>query len=192
MLFIVFLAVCELTKGIKWNFLMNAEKWQITGNKYSVEIPTHETYGLSNGVNRYIIGHDTLINTDYFNKNDKNIWYFTSPFFTASLTNKSFLKFTLVWFSGSTSVENLNSEHLNKCVSLCEKRENWCITSACYQIGLNFGSQTVVPFVERWWSGNFREFSKKFFRKQTEYQLSILGDWTQRNETFGLDNVSIE
>ena len=190
-LLLVHLLSLSLTSSIKWSFFFNAEKWYISGNKRIIELPGHHPFSLSSGSSRYIIGHDTLINTDYKNPDDKNLWYFESPSFTATLTNKSIIKFSLLWFSGNTEKEHLNENALDQCVRLCEINEQICIRSSCFTTGFSFNNNIVVPFAAKRWSGNFLDFSKKFFGNPTEYRLSILGDWTRRNETFGIDDVEL-
>lgn len=185
----IFVCNFELNQSIKWSFLLNAENWTIRGNKRLVEQPFHQHFNLPNGLNRYIVGYDTLIDTDFMHPDDKRLWYFDSPSFVATITNKSMLKFNLMWFSRGSE---LNNNVLEQCVKLCETAEYICIDARCIQFGLKIDGEFAVPFTDKWWSRNFQEFSKKYFRKSTEYRLSILGDWTRRNETFGLDNVSID
>ena len=50
-------------------FLMNNEKWQITGNKI-IEPAAHQSYNIENELSHYIMFKDTLINVDDKNPND--------------------------------------------------------------------------------------------------------------------------
>ena len=59
-------------------FLMNNEKWQITGNKI-IEPAAHQSYNIEKEMSHYIMFKDTLINVDDKNPNDKSLWYFESP-----------------------------------------------------------------------------------------------------------------
>jgi hypothetical protein len=166
-MFVLFLfsIIFKLTLAIQYTFLLNSQNWSITDN-YNLLEPIHHTYNLGYNVSRYIVGYDRLINVDYFNKNDKNLWYFKSPTFDLQFKPK-LLKFSLVFFAGNFSERN----ELTNCVSLCSKE--------CYYFDCN---NNVNAFVTHYVIPIKVNITKNI-------TLTILGDWTKRNETIGLDNV---
>lgn len=63
-------------------FLLGNEGWIITGNKLEDTI-LHQPYSTicksGNYMTNYITAKDNLVNVDWKNKDDKNLWYFKSP-----------------------------------------------------------------------------------------------------------------
>lgn len=164
-MFLAFFILIKLTLAIQFSFLLNSQDWSITDNHNLLE-PIYHTYNLGHNVSRYIVGYDRLINTDYFNKNDKNIWYFKSPTFDLQKKPK-LLKFSLIFFSGNFSELN----ELTNCVRICSEK--------CYYFNCKINKRDFVTHVVLPLNIDLVE----------NITLSILGDWTRRNETIGLDNV---
>ena len=176
------------------SFLLDSEGWIITGNKLESDA-LHQAYTLldqncNTQMSRYIMGKDDLVNVDYKNKDDKNLWYFKSPPIKIShdkATGKPvLLTFTLTSFMG-------DFRHLNRC-------------SALIKIKLTNGNTISYPYVAKY-DGNMVSFNvplrgdlwyndaetKVNFDTifDAEFEIEILGDWTQGVEVIGLDNVII-
>jgi hypothetical protein len=176
------------------SFLLGSEGWIITGNKLESDA-LHQAYSLQDKnyntqMSRYITGKDDLVNVDYKNKDDKNLWYFKSPPIKIShdkTTGKPvLLTFTLTSFMG-------DFRHLNRC-------------SALIKIKLTNGNTFSYPYVAKY-DGNMVSFNvplrgdlwyndaetKVNFDSifDAEFEIEILGDWTQGVEVIGLDNVII-
>lgn len=178
------------------SFLLGSEGWIITGNKLESDA-LHQAYTLlqsdkncNTQMSRYITGKDDLVNVDYKNKYDKNLWYFKSPPIKIShdkTTGKPvLLTFTLTSFMG-------DFRHLNRC-------------SALIKIKLVNGNTISYPYVAKY-DGNMVSFnvplrSELWYNDaetkvnfdtifDAEFEIEILGDWTQGVEVIGLDNVII-
>ena len=178
------------------SFLLGSEGWIITGNKLESDA-LHQAYTLlqsdkncNTQMSRYITGKDDLVNVDYKNKDDKNLWYFKSPPIKIShdkTTGKPvLLTFTLTSFMG-------DFRHLNHC-------------SALIKIKLVNGNTISYPYVAKY-DGNMVSFNvplrgdlwyndaktKVNFDTifDAEFEIEILGDWTQGVEVIGLDNIVI-
>ena len=178
------------------SFLLGSEGWIITGNKLESDA-LHQAYTLlqsdkncNTQMSRYITGKDDLVNVDSKNKDDKNLWYFKSPPIKIShdkTTGKPvLLTFTLTSFMG-------DFRHLNRC-------------SALIKIKVVNGNTISYPYVAKY-DGNIVSFNvplsgdlwyndaKTSVNFDTifdaEFEIEILGDWTQGVEVIGLDNVII-
>jgi hypothetical protein len=174
------------------SFLLGIEGWILTGNKLKDTI-LHQPYSLQsnkNSMSHYIIAKDDLVNVDSKNKDDKNLWYFRSPpiKITIDKTNGKpmLLTFTLTSFMG-------DFRKLNRC-------------SALIKIKLVNGNTISYPYVAKY-DGNMVSFNvplrgdlwyndaetKVNFDSifDAEFEIEILGDWTQGVEVIGLDNIVI-
>jgi hypothetical protein len=178
------------------SFLLGSEGWIITGNKLESDA-LHQSYTLlqrdnncNTQMSRYIMGKDDLVNVDSKNKDDKNLWYFKSPPIKITLDKASgkpvLLTFTLTSFMG-------DFRHLNRC-------------SALIKIKIINGNTFSYPYVAKY-DGNMVSFNvplrgdlwyndaetKVNFDSifDAEFEIEILGDWTQGVEVIGLDNVII-
>ena len=176
------------------SFLLGSEGWIIKGNKLESDA-LHQAYSLQDKncntqMSRYITGKDDLVNVDYKNKDDKNLWYFKSPPIKISHDKASgkpvLLTFTLTSFMG-------DFRHLNRC-------------SALIKIKLVNGNTISYPYVAKY-DGNMVSFNvplrgdlwyndaetKVNFDTifDAEFEIEILGDWTRGVEVIGLDNVII-
>lgn len=175
------------------SFLLSNEGWIITGNKLESSA-LHQTYTLLDknchtDMSRYITGKDDLVNVDYKNKDDKNLWYFKSPPIKITLDKTTvkpvLLTFTLTSFMG-------DFRHLNRCSALIKIKSN--------------GNTFLYPYVTKY-DGNMVSFnvplrSDVWYNEaetkvnfdtifDAEFEIEILGDWTQGVEVIGLDNIII-
>ena len=158
-------------------FLLDNEGWTIIGNK-NVEAATHLKYNMGY-LSNFIIGTDNLVNVDANNKDDKNFWYFKSPLIT--LKKQPFgMSFSIISFSGDFTKLNRGFPPVVKIT-----------TNDGVVVRFNkavFDGHMNVPFVNELWDCN-RGFSfKQVFSHP--FTIEILGDWTQRIETVGIDNIA--
>ena len=175
------------------SFLLSNEGWIITGNKLESSA-LHQTYTLLDkncpvDMSRYITGKDDLINVDSKNKDDKNLWYFKSPPIKITLDKTTvkpvLLTFTLTSFMG-------DFRRLNRCSALIKIKSN--------------GNTFLYPYITKY-DGNMVSFnvplrSDVWYNEaetkvnfdtifDAEFEIEILGDWTQGVEVIGLDNIVI-
>ena len=182
-------------------FLMNNEKWQITGNKI-IEPAAHQSYNIEKEMSHYIIFKDTLINVDNKNPNDKSLWYFESPKIIinnvprpGTIESRNFnakyptsMSFTMTSFVGDFN-------ELNEGAKLVKLRQGLnCLT---FDAPPYDGKTKIftLPFVDNLWKhditglqANYKEMKEIFMGPFT---IEILGDWTRNVEVIGLDNVII-
>jgi len=157
-------------------FLLDNEGWTIVGNKRITEAK-HQNYCMGPKMSNYILGTDDLVNVDFRNRDDKNLWYFRSPPITL-VKRPVLMVFTITSFSGDFT--KLNADvHLVKVIGA----DN---LNAVFD-KLVFGNEHVftgkmttvnVPLVH----SNAKIFQKPFI-------IEILGDWTRGIETVAIDNV---
>ena len=169
-IFIIALMMYIKLTSANYNFLLNNQGWKIIGNK-QIEDPVHQAYNINNLMSHYIIGKDKLINVDYKNKDDKNIWYFQSPL--TYIDNKSsFISFTITSFEGDFNKLNNNIDYVIKI------KNNK--TELKHNINDYNGKDKIFYFPLL---NNFNN----------EYVIiEILGDWTRGNEVIGIDNIYIK
>jgi len=169
------------------SFLLGNEGWVITGNKLESSALLDKNCPVD--MSRYITGKDDLINVDSKNKDDKNLWYFKSPPIKITLDKTTvkpvLLTFTLTSFMG-------DFRHLNRCSALIKIKSN--------------GNTFLYPYVTKY-DGNMVSFnvplrSDVWYNEaetkvnfdtifDAEFEIEILGDWTQGVEVIGLDNIII-
>ena len=76
-------------------FHLNNSEWNIIGNK-NVTAAEFKPFNLNGIMSNFIIGRDKLINVDYGNKDDTNLWFFSKHFPTNfDLHNASIFSFTM-------------------------------------------------------------------------------------------------
>jgi hypothetical protein len=182
-------------------FLMNNEKWQITGNKI-IEPAAHQSYNIEKEMSHYIMFKDTLINVDDKNPNDKSLWYFESPKIIinnvprpGTIESRNFnpkyptsMSFTITSFVGDFN-------ELNEGTKLVKLRQGLnCLT---FDAPPYDGKTKIftLPFVDNLWrhditglQANYKEMKEIFMGPFT---IEILGDWTRNVEVIGLDNIII-
>ena len=86
------------------DFMLNSERWTVTGNKATIAPAIFEPYSRGLLLNRYIFGSDDLINIDQKTQIDQSLWYFEAPnsfLGNQGIAYKGALKFTLGAFSGN-------------------------------------------------------------------------------------------
>lgn len=171
----IFIILFGLASGS--TFLLDNEGWTIVGNK-KIEEAIHMNYHWGSLTN-FIIGSDNLVNVDSKNRDDKNLWYFKSPLIT--LKKQPFgMTFSIASFVGDFTKLNRGSPPVVKIT-----------TNDGVVVRFNkavFGGHINVPFVHELWECN-RDFSFKHVFSNP-FTIEILGDWTQRIETVGIDNVA--
>lgn len=172
-------------------FLLNSEGWVIVGNN-KIEDATHMKYNYGSGgdgalygsgtLSNFIVGSDKLINVDSKNRDDKNLWYFKSP--PIILKKQPFgMMFSIMSLSGD--FQKLNFGGSIPVVKITSN--DGLILHFRYAFFDGRATNINVPFVKELWENN-RDFTfKQVF--SNPFTLEILGDWTQRSETIGIDNI---
>ena len=173
-------------------FLLGNEGWIITGNKLESAI-LHQPYSLidqnyQTGISHYITAKDDLVNVDWKNKDDKDMWYFKSPPiklpFGKTNGKPVLLTFTMTSFMG-------DFHNLNYCSALIKIKSN--------------GATFFYPYLK--YDGNMMTFNIQLINElwyndaetkinfdtifEDEFEIEILGDWTRGVEVIGLDNIRI-
>jgi len=171
---IIIFALFALSKA--HTFLLDNEGWTIVGNKQTTEAK-HQNYCMGPKMSNYILGTDDLVNVDFRNRDDKNLWYFRSPPITL-VKRPVLMVFTITSFSGDFTklnaglplVKLIGADNLsavfNKLVFGNEHQFNGKMTTV------------NVPLVH---------LNAKIFQKP--FVVEILGDWTRGIETVAIDNV---
>lgn len=166
-------------------FLIDNENWIITGNKKQEPVK-HQEYIYDNKMSNYIIAKDNLVNVDWKNKDDKDLWYFRSP--PIKLPNSSrkpfLLSFTMMSFAGDFT-------KLNYCNALIKIKGKYTTFSYPYVKKYDGNIETFhVPLINSLWvSKDKNSLLDSVFKD--EFQIEILGDWTRGVEIIGLDNIQI-
>jgi hypothetical protein len=176
-------------------FHLNNEDWNIVGNK-NVST-TFMPFNLNGLLSNYITGKDDLINVDYKNKDDRNLWFFSKQL-SLYLSNSSILSFTMSSFSGDFSKLNNPNSSVATFIKLCNNVTNDTIIFPIKNLINEYDGKIktfVIPFVSSLWLNGVNNMPVSFddFKLilQNITQIDILGDWTRGNEIIGLDNVKI-
>ena len=179
-------------------FHFNNEGWNISG--YKNVSATFMPYSLDGLMSNFITGKDDVINVDYKNKDDRNLWFFSKHFpANFSLTNASALSFTMTSFVGDfTNLNNPNSS-VAAFVKLFNNVTNEYIVFPVNNLIEEYDGKIkdfYIPMVHQVWLKGvnsmpicYNEFKSVL---NNVSRIDILGDWTRGNETIGLDNVKIE
>ena len=166
-------------------FLIDNENWIITGNKKQDTV-IHQVYNIDNKMSNYIVAKDNLVNVDWKNKDDKDLWYFRSPpIKLPSSSRKPFLlSFTMMSFAG-------DFKKLNYCNALIKIKGKHATFSYPYVKKYDGNIETFnVPLINSLWvSKDNKSLLDSVFKD--EFQIEILGDWTRGVEIIGLDNIQI-
>jgi hypothetical protein len=172
--YIIIFGLFTLINGA--TFLLDNEGWSIVGNKRITEAK-HQSYIMGPKMSNYILGTDDLVNVDFRNRDDKNLWYFRSPPLTL-VKRPVLMVFTITSFSGDFTKLNADVPLVkiigadNLTVVFDKLVFNGADT-------FNGGMTTVnVPLVI---------MNEKIFQKP--FVVEILGDWTRGIETVAIDNV---
>jgi hypothetical protein len=176
-------------------FNLNNEDWNIVGNK-NVST-TFMPFNLNGLMSNYITGKDDLINVDYKNKDDRNLWFFSKKL-SLYLSNSSILSFTMSSFSGDFSKLNNPNSSVATFIKLCNNVTNDTIIFPIKNLINEYDGKIkmfVIPFVSSLWLNGVNNMPVSFddFKLilQNITQIDILGDWTRGTEIIGLDNVKI-
>ena len=176
-------------------FNLNNDDWNIVGNK-NVST-TFMPFNLNGLMSNYITGKDDLINVDYKNKDDRNLWFFSKQL-SLYLSNSSILSFTMSSFSGDFSKLNNPNSSVATFIKLCNNVTNDTIIFPIKNLINEYDGKIktfVIPFVSSLWLNGVNNMPVSFddFKLilQNITQIDILGDWTRGNEIIGLDNVKI-
>jgi hypothetical protein len=171
---IIIFALFALSKAN--TFLLDNEGWTIVGNKRTTEAK-HQNYCMGPKMSNYILGTDDLVNVDFRNRDDKNLWYFRSPPITL-VKRPVLMVFTITSFSGDFT-------KLNAGLPLVKLIGADNLTAVFDKLVFDDadtfnGKMTTVnvPLVH----SNAKIFQKPF-------TIEILGDWTRGIETVAIDNV---
>lgn len=186
-------------------FLLDNEGWIVNQgyNKvykpgYKPSLKEAEHYKYNTGImNHYITGKDAIVNVDYKNKDDKDLWYFVSPASMDKPVGKGpfAITFTMTSFMGDFKKINAGSRE-RAAILKSDTTELWVSMPTDYD-----GTQQTfwIPLIGatirkkeldgRLSKVNDREIQKVLGNLK---EIAILGDWTQGIEMIGLDNVAIE
>jgi len=176
---IIIIALFTLSKAT--TFLLDNEGWTIVGNKRTTEAK-HQSYIMGPKMSNYILGTDDLVNVDFRNRDDKNLWYFRSPPITL-VKRPVLMVFTITSFSGDFTKLNagLPLVKLIGADNLTLVFDKLVFDSAqVFDTHVFTGKMTTVnvPLVNS---------NEKIFQKP--FTVEILGDWTRGIETVAIDNV---
>jgi hypothetical protein len=176
----------------KNSFLIDGEDWIIIGNK-KTEFALHQAINIDSKMSNYIVGKDNLINVDWKNKDDKDLWYFKSPPIKLPNSKVSLLTFTMRSFSGDFSKLN----YCHALIKICGKTDTFI-----YPYVKKYDGKMMefnIPLINKLWiledknnknknNNNNNLFDNVF---KDEIQIEILGDWTHGVEIIGIDNIQI-
>jgi hypothetical protein len=183
---------------LKDMFYLNNDNWNIIGNK-NITCAFFTPFSLDGLMSNYIIGNDKVINVDYKNKDDANLWYFSKNFPTNySLSNTSIFSFTMTSFIGDFTKLNYNNSLSSALIKIINNVTNELIIFPVNHLIEKYNGSLhtfVIPMVYNVWLNgyNYSQIDRKYFLRvlSNVTRIDILGDWTQGNETIGLDNVMI-
>ena len=191
---LAYIIIFTLFAQINSSFLLGNEGWTITGNKRPTEAK-HQPYSLGPKMSNYIQGTDDLVNVDFINRDDRNLWYFRSPLLKIPTKTVGII-FTITSFAGNFTNLNHPADPVIK------------VGPATFnQISFDGNMQTItVPFIEAPKVPNVGRSAsldsvgcsaslgwntpipfKKIFLEPVV--IEILGDWTRGIETVAIDNV---
>jgi hypothetical protein len=181
-------------QGMHHKFLLDNEGWQIKQHQAPVQAlaqaAPHYTYN-TGILSRYIGGKDTLINVDWKNKDDKDLWYFVLEKPTHKI--KSYvLSYKIQSFAGDFTRINEGVKH-RAVIMKSNTSELWIPAHADYDGSPKtfWISLLNVPIKKKEMTGGFSNVGnrelKKILNEITE--IAILGDWTRGIEMIGIDDV---
>lgn len=180
--------------GIKHTFLMDNEGWIVNQGYNKVHKPAKHHESNVGTLNRYISGKDALINVDWKNKDDKDLWYFVSPRSLNKPVGKGpyALTFSMTSFMGD--FRKMNAGVRDRAIVLrtntseywLSLHEDYDGTPKTFWIPLNSAT------IRKKEGDGFSEDKDLNNLLKNLQEIAILGDWTQGVEMIGLDNVGIE
>lgn len=172
--YIIIFGLFRLINGA--TFLLDNEGWTIVGNKRTIDAK-HQSYIMGPKMSNYILGTDDLVNVDFRNRDDKNLWYFRSPPITL-VKRPVLMVFTITSFSGDFT-------KLNADVPLVK-----IIGADNLSVGFDklvFDSAQMFDGKMTTVNVPLAHLNEKIFQKP--FTIEILGDWTRGIETVAIDNV---
>lgn len=180
--YIIIFGLVALVNGA--TFLLDNEGWTIVGNKRTMDAK-HQSFCMGPKMSNYILGTDDLVNVDFRNRDDKNLWYFRSPPITL-VKRPVLMVFTITSFSGDFTklnadvplVKIIGADNLS--VSFDKLVFNSAEVIDDAQTHLFDGKMTTVNVP-------LADLNAKIFLKP--FTIEILGDWTRGIETVAIDNV---
>ena len=181
------------------SFLLDNEGWTIVGNKRTTEAK-HQNYCMGPKMSNYILGTDDLVNVDFRNRDDKNLWYFRSPPITL-VKRPVLMVFTITSFSGDFTklnvglplVKIIGADNLSAVFDKLVFGSDSHLFNGAQVIGADtFNGADVVNthlFTGKMTTVNVPlvHLNEKIFQKP--FIVEILGDWTRGIETVAIDNV---
>jgi hypothetical protein len=182
---IIIFALFALSKA--HTFLLDNEGWTIVGNKRTTEAK-HQSYIIGPKMSNYILGTDDLVNVDFRNRDDKNLWYFRSPPITL-VKRPVLMVFTITSFSGDFTklnaglplVKIIGADNLTAVFDKLVFDGAQVFNGAdVVNTHLFNGKMTTVNVP-------LAHLNEKIFQKP--FTIEILGDWTRGIETVAIDNV---
>jgi hypothetical protein len=191
-------------------FHLNNSDWNIIGNK-NVTAAEFKPFNLNGLLSNFIIGKDKLINVDYRNTDDANLWFFSKHFSTNfDLHNASIFSFTMSSFVGDFKKLNYENSSVSALIKLINNVTNESVIFPIKNLIIDYSKSTsksnstkyngslqkfVIPMVNSLWLNgqDYSHIAYNHFKRilQNVTRIDILGDWTQGNETMALDNVLI-
>ena len=150
------------------SFLIHGEDWIIIGNKKQ-DLALHQSITIDNKMSNYITAKDNLINVDWKNKDDKDLWYFKSP--------------------------PIRLPSLNYCNSIIKIRGKKATFIYPYVKKYDGKMETFnIPLLNELWVVDGSDTTNNILLESIfndEFRIEILGDWTRGIEIIGLDNIQI-
>jgi hypothetical protein len=148
-------------------------------------------------LSHFILGKEERVNVDAKRRDDKDLWYFQSPPIVLEF-RPTLLMFTMISFSG-------DFRRMNRVQALVRLRFDDGVVAE-FPVYQSYDGQSYdgrlktfyVQFIEELWTidapniiydGSNALLKDQLYKRQ--FNLEILGDWTQGWETIGLDNVEI-
>ena len=173
------------------SFLIHGEDWIIIGNKKQ-DLALHQSITIDNKMSNYITAKDNLINVDWKNKDDKDLWYFKSPPIRLQSLEKNrrpfLLSFTMRSFAG-------DFKQLNYCNSIIKIRGKKATFIYPYVKKYDGKMETFnIPLLNELWVLDGSDTTNNILLESIfndEFRIEILGDWTRGIEIIGLDNIQI-
>lgn len=199
---LIILSLVSVAHAHAGTFLLDNEGWIVNQgyNKvykpgYKPSLKEAEHYKYNTGImNHYITGKDALVNVDWKNKDDMDLWYFVSPI---KIVGKGPFAITYSMSSFMGDYKKMNAGVRERAIILkAPTYELWVSLPTEYD-----GTQQTywIPLIgatiqKKDNDGRFSRVSDRDLPKLLEKvnEIAILGDWTQGIEMIGLDNVAIE
>ena len=199
---IMILSLVSVVHARAGTFLLDNEGWIVNQgyNKiykpgYKPSLKEAEHYKYNTGImNHYITGKDAIVNVDWKNKDDRDLWYFVSPI---KIVGKGPFAITYSMSSFMGDYKKMNAGVRERAIILkAPTYELWVSLPTEYDgTQQNYWIPLIGATIQKKDNdGRFSRVSDRDLPKLLEKvnEIAILGDWTQGIEMLGLDNVAIE